>query len=108
MRFWRRWGNETPRTHRLDCGLSDNRDNAAVLYRRFGLADVVGAEEEKIMSTENKPQCACVHPDSHECAKIRDRRLLPRWPDICESDFRRKCECPCHDEHDESHAFWEE
>jgi len=50
------------------------------------------------MSEEDKKQCACVHHDARECARIRDR----------EHASNRRCECVCHKEHEEDEKFWEE
>lgn len=40
----------------------------------------------------NNPQanCACVHPDPRECARIRDEQDVIRE--------KRDCECVCHKE----------
>lgn len=43
-------------------------------------------------------RCACVHPDAHECATIRENRAPP-WSDRATVwvDRGESCECPCHD-----------
>jgi hypothetical protein len=57
-------------------------------------------------------RCACVHPDAHECAVIREGRHLRTEPDIgcfgggfwVAKDV--ECECVCHDlgEDEDQHA----
>lgn len=37
--------------------------------------------------------CACVHHDSYECARIRDRSPIADFDDY----HRRQCECDCHE-----------
>jgi hypothetical protein len=42
------------------------------------------------------PDCACVHHDAHECARIRDTRHDDDFDDV----HRRACECSCHKDDD--------
>lgn len=48
------------------------------------------------MELNQARQCACVHHDANECARIRDGNH-----DIDDDDYRkRECECCCHDDED--------
>ena len=40
-------------------------------------------------------KCACVHPESYECARRRDGADPDDWRYV-----KRRCECVCHDEGD--------
>ena len=42
------------------------------------------------------PQCACVHHDPYECARIRDGRHARDEDDY----HKRSCECECHSNED--------
>lgn len=44
--------------------------------------------------------CACVHDDPCECARIRDRISCPNL-DEDDDSHKRACECACHERDDE-------
>lgn len=47
------------------------------------------------MSTPTDTDCACVHRDPYECARIRDRI---EGEEDCDQSRKRACECFCHKE----------
>jgi hypothetical protein len=45
------------------------------------------------IAASHQVQCACVHPDDFECARLRDGRM----GEDDSSYLRRRCECCCHE-----------